>query len=76
MRIAVVTGLGLLLLATVGCAGTTAGGRSTSDPRVRSFAGQVPPALAADGTWLNVAAPTSLAAQRGRVVYVQFAFPT
>jgi hypothetical protein len=53
------------------------GGRaaSTDDPRVRSFQGQVPPELSADVRWLNAPAST-LAALRGRVVFVQFAFPT
>jgi hypothetical protein len=51
------------------------GGRSTADARVRSFAGRVPPELAPDARWLG-APPSSLAALRGRVVYVQFAFPT
>jgi len=63
-----------------GCSSTAGGagggGRSTSDPRVRSLRGTTPPALPANGTWLNARGPTSLAALRGRVVYVQFAFPT
>jgi hypothetical protein len=70
--------LGALLLLLAGCqaaAPGAGGGRSTADPRVRSFMGQVPPELAG-GARLNAAAPPSLAALRGRVVYVQFAFPT
>lgn len=45
------------------------------DSRVRSFVGQVPPEIAGDARWLS-GAPSSLAALRGRVVYLQFAFPT
>ena len=52
------------------------GGRSTQDARVRSFAGRTPPDVFTNGTWVGRAGPTSLAALRGRVVYVQFAFPT
>ncbi len=55
-----------------GC--STAGGKSTSDPRVKRLIGQQAQELPADGTWLNGA--TSLASLRGRVVYLQFAFPT
>ena len=54
---------------------TAAGSRSTSDARVKSFAGQTPPDVFTDGTWVSKAGPTSLAALRGRVVYLQFAFP-
>jgi hypothetical protein len=49
--------------------------RSTADSRVRSFRGQVPPELAPDARWLNAPRAT-LASLRGRVVFVQFAFPT
>jgi len=48
---------------------------STADPRVRSFVGRTPPDVFTDGTWVGPAGPTSLAAERGRVVYLQFAFP-
>jgi len=51
-------------------------GRSASDARVQSFLGQAPPDAFTAGTWVGPAGPTSLAALRGRVVYVQFAFPT
>jgi hypothetical protein len=72
--------LGAAALLFAGCATSPAGGgggsgRSTADPRVRSFRGQAASELAA-GTWLNAAGPTSLGALRGRVVYLQFAFPT
>ena len=50
--------------------------RSTDDPRVQSFEGKPPPDLAIDAMWLNAPATSSLAAMRGRVVYLQFAFPT
>jgi hypothetical protein len=56
-------------------AATPVPGRRTSDPRVRSFLGRPPPELSSDARWLN-AAPSSLAAMKGRVVFVQFAFPT
>ena len=49
------------------------GSRSTSDPRVRSYVGQVPPELPADGTWSDPSRP-SLAAHRGRTVFLIFAF--
>jgi len=51
------------------------GGRSTSDARVKSFQGQPPPDVFTNGTWVSRSGPTSLAALRGRVVYLQFAFP-
>lgn len=53
----------------------SAGTRSTTDARVKSFMGQVPPDVLTNGTWVSRAGPTSLAALRGRVVYLQFAFP-
>lgn len=56
----------------VGC--TSSGARSTSDPRVQSFLMQTAPELPVDGTW--VGRPSPLAGLRGRVVYLQFAFPT
>ena len=66
----------IVLALAAACAGSPgAGGRSTTDSRVRSFAGQVPPDVFTDGTWVARAGPTSLAALRGRVVYLQFAFP-
>ena len=49
--------------------------RSASDSRVRTLRGTVPPELAANARTLNAPA-TTLAALRGRVVFVQFAFPT
>lgn len=49
--------------------------RASTDARVHSFFGQAPPEIAADVRWLN-AQPASLAALGGRVVFVQFAFPT
>jgi hypothetical protein len=52
-----------------------ASGRSTTDARVKSFMGQTPPDVLTNGTWVSRAGPTSLAALRGRVVYLQFAFP-
>jgi hypothetical protein len=48
---------------------------STSDSRVRSFLGRPPPEIAPDVRWLD-GPPAPLASLRGRVVYVQFAFPT
>ena len=51
------------------------GGRSTTDSRVKSYMGQVPPDVFQNGTWVSRAGETSLAALRGRVVFVQFAFP-
>jgi hypothetical protein len=48
---------------------------STSDSRVRSFLGRPPPEIAPDARWLD-GPPAPLASLRGRVVYVQFAFPT
>ncbi|MHC5010205.1 MAG: hypothetical protein ACYTG6_04545 [Planctomycetota bacterium] len=74
MRVAVVAILALGL--ATACTSTAGGRRSTSDDRVRSFMGEVPPELPSTGTWTNVGQPTSLAALRGRVVYLQFAFPT
>ena len=50
-------------------------GASTSDPRVRSFLGQVPPELGADLAWV-MRVPTPLASLQGSVVFLQFAFPT
>jgi len=50
-------------------------GRSTDDARVRRLVGTVPPELAADARWIQ-GSGTTLAALRGRVAYVQFAFPT
>jgi hypothetical protein len=79
--------LGALGLATLGLAGCASqassgadapagdSGRSTSDPRVRSFLGQVPPELGADLRWV-MRAPAPLASLQGRVVFLQFAFPT
>lgn len=49
--------------------------RASTDARVHSFFGQAPPEIAADVRWLN-AQPISLAALGGRVVFLQFAFPT
>ena len=51
------------------------GARSTSDARVKSFMGRQPPDVFTGGTWVSRAGPTSLAALRGRVVFLQFAFP-
>ncbi len=48
---------------------------AAKNARVRSFLGRMPPEIAPDARWLD-APPSSLAALRGRVVYVQFAFPT
>jgi len=42
---------------------------------VKSFQGQPPPDVFTNGTWVSRSGPTSLAALRGRVVYLQFAFP-
>ena len=70
------------LLVAAACAGpsapntrSTPSGRSTTDSRVKSYMGQVPPDVFSQGTWVGRAGETSLAALRGRVVYVQFAFP-
>ena len=67
------TGLVIVLLAAA-CAGGL--GRSTRDARVKSYLGQLPPELSSDGVWIGVDGLTTLAALRGRVVYLQFAFPT
>lgn len=59
-------------------AGQPTAGRTSSrtqDPRVKSYLGQTPPDVFEGGTWVSRAGPTSLAALRGRVVYVMFAFP-
>ncbi len=66
--------LAVLALLLAACA-SPSGGPSTLDSRVRSFRGRTPPELAADARWLN-APPSTLSALRGRVVYLQFAFPT
>ena len=76
--------LRLLLLSAVvvvllpACSSTAGGGggRSTTDARVRPLSGTTAMPLPTDGVWLNARGPTSLAGLRGRVVYVQFAFPT
>ncbi len=47
----------------------------SGDPRVLALLGQTPPEVPADVRWLN-GQPASLAALRGRVVFLQFAFPT
>ena len=70
----------VLLLFAAACASPSSGprqgaGRSTSDERVKSYQGKVPQDVFTDGTWVSQAGATSLAALRGRVVYVQFAFP-
>jgi hypothetical protein len=67
----VAVALGVMLAACSSGAAT----RGVSDARVRSFVGQAPPELAADARWLN-APPSTLAGLRGRVVFLQFAFPT
>lgn len=67
--------LALLALLVAACASPGGGGASTMDSRVRTFRGRTPPELASDARWLN-APPSSLAGLRGRVVYLQFAFPT
>jgi hypothetical protein len=70
-------GSSLLVLAAATLAACTSGGpaRSPTDARVRSYQGTVPPEVSPDARTLN-AEPATLAALRGRVVYVQFAFPT
>ncbi len=67
--------LAVLALLVAACASPGGGGASTMDSRVRTYRGRTPPELAADARWLN-APPSSLAGLRGRVVYLQFAFPT
>ena len=68
-----------LALPLAGCASGSSGSSSAASPstdaRVRSFLGQAPPDLAAEARWLRTP-PTSLAAHRGQVVFLQFAFPT
>ena len=65
-----------VVLAACSSPGSSPGSRKAStDARVHSFLGQTPPEIAADVRWLN-AQPASLAALRGRVVFLQFAFPT
>jgi hypothetical protein len=78
-RSLVLLAAGVLLVAT-GCAssaGQTGSTRraSTDDARVRTFRGTVPPEIPADARFLN-APPATLATLRGRVVLLQFAFPT
>ncbi len=74
--------LAAVLLAATACSSSSPpgprsapSGRSTTDSRVKSYMGQVPPDVFQNGTWVSRAGETSLAALRGRVVYVQFAFP-
>ena len=69
MRIASVPLL-CLVLALAACSSTSGGGgRSTSDPRVRTFVGaQLPPG--GGGTWLR-----PMAQQAPGVIFYQFAFP-
>ena len=66
----------VILAACAGPGAAPRGGRSTQDARVRSFAGRTPPDVFTLGTWVGPAGPTSLSELRGRVVYLQFAFPT
>ncbi len=68
-------GMALLLLAVACTSSGPTGGRTTQDARVKSFVGQVPPDVLTQGQWVSRAGPTSLASLRGRVVYLQFAFP-
>ncbi len=65
----------VVLASLLGACSSSAGGRPPTDARVLSLLGQVPPELDAGARWLNVP-PSSLAALRGRVVFLQFAFPT
>lgn len=57
-----------------GGGGGGGGGRSTSDARVRSFVGQVPPAYWRGGRWLKQ--PQRTAASAPKAQFVQFAFPS
>ena len=61
--------------APTGTRPTAPGASEARDARVRSFLGRVPPEIAPDARWIGAPA-ASLAALRGRVVYLQFAFPT
>jgi thiol-disulfide isomerase/thioredoxin len=56
--------------------GAKAAGTSDKDPLFRSLEGRVAPELSTDGTWIRepLAAGRTLAALRGQVVYLQFAF--
>jgi hypothetical protein len=75
----------LLVLACIVAAGCSSGGPSpassrsgaprASDSRVKPLRGQPPPEFTSDVRWLDTP-PTTLAALRGKVVFVQFAFPT
>jgi hypothetical protein len=69
--------LGLLvaMLAWTGCKSTGAGRSPTTDARVHSLRAQTPPDFTPDARWLN-APSASLASMSGRVLFVQFAFPT
>jgi hypothetical protein len=69
------SGLLVGMLALAACESTTAAGRPTTDSRVHSLQGRAPPEFTPDARWLN-APPASLASMRGRVLFVQFAFPT
>jgi hypothetical protein len=77
-------GLAVLIAAACSAPRSTTGGaapaanssgRSTQDERVKSYRGQVPPDVFRQGTWVGSAGETSLAAERGRVVFLMFAFP-
>jgi len=69
----------LLALPLAGCASGSSGSGGAASPstdaRVRSFLGQAPPDMAAEARWLR-SGPSSLAAHKGQVVFLQFAFPT
>jgi hypothetical protein len=90
MRLPALLGAGALASLLCACSSPSGGGGataqatrpspgasvpSTSDSRVRSFLGRPPPEIAPDARWLD-GPPAPLASLRGRVVYVQFAFPT
>lgn len=69
--------LGLLvgMIACAGCASPAKGRAPTTDSRVPKRVAQTLPEFAPEARWLN-APPASLASLRGRVLFVQFAFPT
>jgi thiol-disulfide isomerase/thioredoxin len=73
--------LGVLLLACAGAAGLSAGLSSCGESKqtlARELAGKKPPELdLVGGTWFNVPGGTlSLASSLGKVVYLEFGFPT
>ncbi len=66
------SGMLLLLVAALAVATAACGGE---EPVLAERLGEEPPPLATDGTtWLNVDDPLTLAALRGKAVYLEFGF--